>query len=280
MTSDDLEERLRAGRPELPDDWAASTDGQSVFQEALARASDGSRDCPSVAPAPASSARSFDPVAEVYERFAELTGGLLYRWLRSVLPQQGARALDLGCGSGQHSVLLADRHDEVIAVDLSEPMLELARAKRSRQNVTYRHSDLREVTSERDGGFDVVLSSYTLHHIGELEATLQQIRSLVTPGGLAILIDIVDRRGRRPRWMRYWDAARRLPADLMQRGLRGAVDAYCLRTHPAWLAHLDTDRYLTPPEFERRYGAVFEGARFTALDQRTRAMWWRNGAAV
>jgi ubiquinone/menaquinone biosynthesis C-methylase UbiE len=271
VTDDHLEERLQAAR-DIPEDWATSSpDTQSAIKGVLAESQERE-------PLSANPAQSFDPIAEVYDRFAELTGEPLLRWLRGVLPHHGAQALDLGCGSGRHTVLLADRFEEVVAVDVSKTMLKLARAKRSRPNVVYVESDLHEVTPERDGPYDLVLSTHTLHHVTELEAILQQIRALVAPGGLAVLVDIVDRRGRMPRWRRYLDAARRLPADLMQRGLREAFEVYGLRTHPAWLAHLDTDRYLTPEAFERRYGAVFSGATFTALDGgRVRAMWWREG---
>jgi SAM-dependent methyltransferase len=271
MTDDHLEQRLRAARPDVPDDWATSPDGQRVLKRALDKNEE-------IDPVCVSPAQSFDPIAEVYDRFAELTGEPLLHWLRSVLPHQGAQALDLGCGSGRHTVLLADRFEEVVAVDLSRPMVELARAKRARPNIVYVESDLRAVTPERDGPFDLVLSVHTLHHVTGLEAVLQQIRSLVGPGGLVVLVDIVDRRGRTPRWRRYLEAARRLPADLMQRGLGETLEVYGLRTHPAWLAHLDTDRYLTPAAFEQRYGAVFKGARFASLDRgRVKLMYWRQG---
>jgi trans-aconitate methyltransferase len=274
--TDELEQRLRAARPDVPKDWASLPDGQRVFREVMARAEHETGDKAPAEPGPAPTARSFDPIAEVYDRFAELTGEPLLRWLRHVLPQQGAQALDLGCGSGRHTMLLADRFEEVMAVDISRPMLEVARAKRYRPNVVYVESDLREVTPERDGPFDLVLSAYTLHHVTDLETVLYQIRSLVAPGGVAVLIDIVDWRGKTPRWHRYLDAVRRLPADLMRRGLREAVEVYGLRTHRAWMAHLDTDRYLTPEDFERRYEATFKGARFVSLDGgRAKAMWWR-----
>jgi ubiquinone/menaquinone biosynthesis C-methylase UbiE len=225
--------------------------------------------------APGRPARSFDSVAEIYDRFAELSGEPLLRWLRSVLPTAGANALDLGCGNGRHTLLLADRFDEVVAVDISRPMLELARAHRSRPNIVYAECDLRDVTPERDGPFDLVLSAFALHHVSDLETALQQIRSLLVAGGVVVLVDIVDWRGKAPRWWLHWEAARRFGDDLMQQGLRAARELYGLRTHPAWLAHLDTDRHLSAEAFEQRYSAVFPGARFTTLDRRIRAMWWR-----
>jgi SAM-dependent methyltransferase len=193
------------------------------------------------------------------------------------LPSRGGQALDLGCGTGRHATVLADRFDEVVAVDICRPMLDLARAKRRRSNVVHVEPDPRVITPDRDGPFEVVLSAFALHHVEDLDAVLKHIRSLVAPGGRAILIDIVGPRGRAGRWRRYLDAVRCFPADWLDRGPRQAAEVYGLRTHPAWLAHLDTDRYLSAEEFDRRCGAVFAHARFARLQRRVRVMWWREG---
>ena len=74
-----------------------------------------------------SAARSFDRLAEGYDRREELTGDPLERWLRRALPPHGESAVDLGCGAGRHSVLIAERYRRVLAVDLSRSMIELAR---------------------------------------------------------------------------------------------------------------------------------------------------------
>ena len=59
----------------------------------------------------------FDVLARHYQRYAEITDVLYRPWLRAALPSRGGRALDLGCGSGRYSGLLADRYDSVLAVD-------------------------------------------------------------------------------------------------------------------------------------------------------------------
>src|SRR6266508_2111080 len=51
--------------------------------------------------------RSFDRLAVHFDRFAELAGGPLNAYLESVLPDQGGRAIDLGCGTGRHVADLA-----------------------------------------------------------------------------------------------------------------------------------------------------------------------------
>jgi SAM-dependent methyltransferase len=220
-------------------------------------------------------AGSFDSIAEVFDRIAELDGGPLRQYLETVFPAHGDRALDLGCGSGRHSTMLAARYHQVLGVDISEPMLQIARARHAQPNITYQQRDLRHVRGDTDGRFDLVFSVNTLHHVSDLEQTLHQIRDLVTPGGRVILVDNV---AARPAISRRWfitDALRQLLVDLMgrRRPAREALELFRLNTHPGWLDHVTADRFLSPAEFERRYGGVFPGARYTGLDF-ARAMCW------
>src|SRR5580700_8174728 len=111
-----------------------------------------------------SAAQSFDRTAAGYDRLGDLSeNDSISSWLVSVLPAAGGRALDLGCGAGRHAVLLAERFAHVDAVDLSPPMIEIARTKRSRPNIAYRQADVLELTGS--GEHDLVLSVMTLHHL-------------------------------------------------------------------------------------------------------------------
>jgi SAM-dependent methyltransferase len=213
-------------------------------------------------------AGSFDSIATVFDRIGELDGGPLRQYLETVFPARGDRALDLGCGSGRHSTMLAARYREVLGVDISEPMLPIARARHAKPNITYQQRDLRDVRVDTDGRFDLVFSVNTLHHVRDLEQVLHQIRDLVAPGGRVVLVDNV---APRPAISRRWflaDALRQLLLDLMgrRRPAREAVELFRLNIHPGWLDHVTSDRFLSPAEFERRYGSVFPGARYTGLD--------------
>src|ERR1700735_2759743 len=88
-------------------------------------------------------AQSFDGVAEDYDRLGELNGNIaIGTWLDGMLPAAGGCALDLGCGTGRHAVQLAGRFEQVDAIDLSGPMIELARARRARPNIPSQQADL------------------------------------------------------------------------------------------------------------------------------------------
>ena len=219
--------------------------------------------------------QSFDHLAARYDRLATLLGAELRTWLQFHLPGRGDRAVDLGCGTGVHTELLADRFGEVLGVDLSAPMVEHARRHRGRPNVDYRRADLRDVTPGADGRFDVVFSAYTLHHVPELSTALHRMRSLVRPGGRVLLVDLVDERRPVPRsWFRA-EAGRTFAADLRhrRRPVREAVELLRLQLDPDWLDHQTTDRLLPPDDWAEHCRAVFPGAAITPL-HRARALSW------
>jgi SAM-dependent methyltransferase len=225
-----------------------------------------------------SNRQSFDRFAADYDRFAGLEPPLVLRWLLTQLPAHGGRVLDAGCGAGRHTQVLAEHFDEVLGVDISEPLIDIAR-QHSAPNVRYVVGDLR---SFRDAmGFDLVFSSTTLHHVPDLEASLLHLRGLVRPGGIAILVDNVASRPTPPRWIHVLGAVRDFPSDVARLGWRQARWLLKFRTSAAWLDHLASDRYLSRQAFERRYGSIFPGARFQNLGYAHALVWAKkNPAAV
>ncbi len=221
-------------------------------------------------------ARSFDHRATHFDRFAELVGGPLDEFIDSQLPEGGGeQAVDLGCGTGRHAALLAARYRQVLAVDVSAPMLELAMARRGLANITYQQRDLCEVRADTDGAFDLVLSAYALHHVDDLDQTLRGIRELAAPGGRIVLVDnVAATRQVSRRW--FWgEAIRILVGDLARRRRPSeeAWELFRLNVDPGWLHHLTSDRFPNPEQFAERYSTVFPGAAFTDL-YRARAICW------
>jgi SAM-dependent methyltransferase len=107
--------------------------------------------------------QSFDRLAADYDRYASLEPPLILDWLLTQLPGRGRRALDAGCGSGRHTLALADRFDQVVGVDRSQPLIDLARRTRPHPRIRYRAGDLLAIRDPE--GFDLVFSSTTLHHL-------------------------------------------------------------------------------------------------------------------
>ena len=72
------------------------------------------------------------------------------------------RVLDMGCGTGGHAIRLARREYEVVGVDRSKDMLEIAerKAREAGVDVKFIHGDLREL--ELDWSFDGVISMFAV----------------------------------------------------------------------------------------------------------------------
>jgi SAM-dependent methyltransferase len=215
--------------------------------------------------------QSFDALAADYDRMVTLVPAPFTEWISAQVPTRGGRALDAGCGSGILAVLLANHYDEVTGIDISAPMVEIAQRQRSRPNIEYRVQDL--MSFEDADGFDLVVSACVLHHLANLEAALQHIRSLVRARGTAILIDNVAWTTTPPRLVHHLSAYRHFPSDLVARGWQQARWMFRFRLNGLWLDHLASDRYLSRKEFRRRYGAAFPGARFQSFGWAEAMIW-------
>ena len=122
----------------------------------------------------------------------------LYQWrertIEALSNLQGARVLDIGCGTGNNFPLLMSRigpQRQLVAVDYSEAMLEQAQARvRSAQwsNVTLLHDDAASL-KQVEGPFDAALSVWCLGIVHDLSAALTNMLRLVRPGGRVAILD-------------------------------------------------------------------------------------------
>ncbi|WP_160161591.1 class I SAM-dependent methyltransferase [Embleya hyalina] len=214
--------------------------------------------------------RSFDAFAGDYDRYAGLCDPL-GEWLAG-LELAGDRALDAGCGSGRHALALAGSYAEVVAADVSAPLIEVARVRRPHERIRYEVASLLDVHHAE--GFDLVLSIGTLHHLPDLTAALTHLGSLVRPGGELVLVDDVSTEPAATRRQHVLFAVRELARDLRRLRVRDAWWLYRFRTGTAWLDHLMSDHYLTRAQYRARYAEVFPDADFIDLADAT-AMRWR-----
>ena len=221
-------------------------------------------------------AQSFDRVAEDLDRLGQLSDNkLVSSWLAGVLPHAGRYAIDLGCGPGRQAVLLAGRFEQVDAVDLSGPMIELARARRPRPNISYLHGDLRH--AGQAGHYDLVLCVRTLHHVPDLYTALSHLKRLVAPGGRLAVVDSYPpaappaparrmlHRAVPLRLRLHALGLQALAANLIRRGPRTAWEIYRLSTRREWLDHRVSDRFFTREELVRCCDTLFPGYHLDVL---------------
>lgn len=102
----------------------------------------------------------------------------------SLLPDvDGRRVLDAGCGPGAYAEWLVARGAEVVAVDASPRMLELAR-ERVGDAVAFHLADLsRPLAFLDDASFDLVVSPLVIDYVEDWSVPLGEFHRLLRPGG-------------------------------------------------------------------------------------------------
>jgi SAM-dependent methyltransferase len=130
--------------------------------------------------------------------------GAMFDWLGDL---HGKRVLDLCCGTGTTSLLLAQSGaEEVVGCDVSDSSLDVARGRAAALDAAHRPSfvrqDLETTRAEWEGGFDVLFGSYALHHL-DLRRCLPELASYLKPGGRSVFLE-TSARNPLLRWSRRW----------------------------------------------------------------------------
>lgn len=107
--------------------------------------------------------------------------------LEALLPPLGGlRVLDLGCGFGESCVRFLELGAaQVVGIDCSRRMLEVAQGENSRPGIRYLQLGMEEL-DELEGEFDCVVSSLAIHYVADYAGLLGAIGRKLGPGGVLI----------------------------------------------------------------------------------------------
>ena len=137
----------------------------------------------------------FTPVAADYAAFNYFAKGPdLGPMLEAGQLKGGERVLDIGSGPGHTALLFATRVSEVVATDPTEAMLEQGRllaAERGITNLSFEQTSAESLPFP-DASFDRVTSRQSLHHYTDVSAALREVRRVLKPAGLFILVDTLS----------------------------------------------------------------------------------------
>jgi len=113
---------------------------------------------------------------------------------------RGGTCLEVGCGPGRMTGALAERFDQVVAVDVSPAMLERARAAVSAPNVSFVAVSGERLDGVEDGSADTLVCYLVLQHLPDrevVEAYLREFARVLAPGGAAyVQVPVLGRAGR------------------------------------------------------------------------------------
>ena len=197
--------------------------------------------------------------------------GLYDDFVLSVVPNESASVLEIGCGTGCFTRRLARRARRVTAIDVSPEMVAIARRRAAAANIEYHVGDLFDMASGL-GTFDCVVTLQTFHHL-PAEAGAECLKRCVAPGGLLILHDL---------WRVETMADRCLDvARLAFKALRLLAMRAPLRHSPgeraAWAAHARDDVHPTMSDVDALQRRHFPGAAVHRHLLWRYTLVWRNG---
>ena len=162
--------------------------------------------------------------------------------------------VEVGCGPGRMTSVLAERFDQVVAVDVSEGMLERARSAVTASNVDFRLVAGDRLETVEDVIADTLVCYLVLQHLPDREVVhgyLREFARVLSPGGSAFVQLPVMDDGIRPR---MWRLARTVAVPVSAVFRREVIDRAAYR-----------GTRLT--EAELRAGLVAAGLRAAARDE-------------
>ena len=127
-----------------------------------------------------------------------LSGNIDKRWrrlvvaeLRPALASEGARALDVACGTGDLALAMGETEKaSVVGIDFCRPMLQIAARKASANlsSIPFIEGDALSLPF-RDQSFDVATIAFGLRNLSSPEAGLRELLRVLKPGGRAAILE-------------------------------------------------------------------------------------------
>jgi ubiquinone/menaquinone biosynthesis C-methylase UbiE len=125
----------------------------------------------------------------------ELSALDTYQFVKAMVPSQAQKILEIGCGNGYLTLELARDGHEVIGLDRSNDIIEVAERTRAAHPATPGFGKLTYVSADFglwesvDASFDLVVINRTLHHLTDLGPMLAKVKHLLTSQGSIICQD-------------------------------------------------------------------------------------------
>ena len=134
--------------------------------------------------------KEYTALAPTYDhRWSAYLHASLHMTLEKVADLPADRVLDVACGTGILLQSLAERSDlpELVGIDRVPAMLDVAR-QRLGQRATFLECEAAQLPFT-DADFNLVISTNALHYFQDVDATLREIRRVISPQGNLVITD-------------------------------------------------------------------------------------------
>lgn len=116
----------------------------------------------------------------------ELTIEHLHRYALAMEFATGKKVLDIACGEGYGTNLLASNAAHVTGMDIDKKTIQKAKIKYNKKNINFKESTAEKILAN-DNEFDLVASFETLEHLSDHISMINEIKRVLKPGGLLII---------------------------------------------------------------------------------------------
>jgi 2-polyprenyl-3-methyl-5-hydroxy-6-metoxy-1,4-benzoquinol methylase len=133
------------------------------------------------------SASQYTAMINAQEKAGVQSSPIMSPFLQVVGDVSGLTVLDAGCGEGYLSRILVQRGANITGIDISAPLVEIARTKELADKIIYQVANLSQPLPAYQGHFDLVTSFFVLNDVPDYRGFLTTLGSVVKHAGRLVI---------------------------------------------------------------------------------------------
>lgn len=147
----------------------------------------------------------FGILAPFYDAITMPISGLRERVVDVANPKKGSKILDVATGTGGQALAFAKRGYDVVGVDISKDMLEVAKRNNRYGNLKFEVADATRLKRFKNDSFDVSCVSFALHDMPSnvREKVVKEMARVTKPKGTVMIVDYALPENRIGRFLVY-----------------------------------------------------------------------------